>query len=503
MGTDSADIEVDVVVVGAGGAGMTAAAEAAAAGLKVVIIEKAQVVGGTTRLSVGSIMAAGGDFQRRAGIADSPAEHDQDLARISGALGAHDDPDLRKLLTDNVADTVRFLQSIGVNFLGPLPQPPHEKSRLHQVMPTSRAYVHRLEKLCRRRGVEIRVGTRLTALIVTEGRVTGVVAERDGRPVRLRATRGVVLASGDMGANNALMHAHMKSWAKGIEPYNPHSTGDGQVAAAAIGGQIVSRKELGPEMAAAIRFVRPGPSWLHRVPPYPWLTRAMILAQKLLPAALIRPFTMKFLTTALGPDRGVYEQGAILVNRKGERFVDELRAPAIHLTEQPEGEAYIVFDGRFGRKFSAWPYFISTAPGVAFAYLRDYRAARPDLYNEARSIAELAARLGMPADALAATIAATNAGREEALRLVEPPYYALGPVKTWVLVGSIGLAVNTRLEVLDADRRAIPGLYAVGQAGVGAMFLSGHGHGLGWAFTSGRLVARSLAAAAPSAQGPD
>jgi glycine/D-amino acid oxidase-like deaminating enzyme len=48
----------DLIVVGAGGSGMIAAAEAARQGLKVIVFEKTPQVGGTTGLSVGTIMAA-------------------------------------------------------------------------------------------------------------------------------------------------------------------------------------------------------------------------------------------------------------------------------------------------------------------------------------------------------------------------------------------------------------------------------------------------------------
>ncbi|MEJ0024754.1 MAG: FAD-dependent oxidoreductase [Rhizomicrobium sp.] len=489
------DAVADVIVVGAGGSGMTAAASAAALGLKVIVVEKDAKVGGTTGLSVGSIMAAGGAFQKRAGIEDSPADHARDLDAIRTTMGAQDDPELRALLTENVADTVEFLRSIGVNFLAPLPQPPHTKSRLHQVMPTSRAYVQRLHRLCRQLGVEIRLGTPLTRIVVENGRVGGIEARSGNRDIRLTARRGVVLASGDLGGNNQLMHKYLRNWVPGIEVYNPNNTGDGHVAAAAVGGHIVPRKDLGAEMSAAIRFVKPRDSLIQKIPPYPSVTRALILAMKVLPDWLIRPFMMKFLTTTLGPDRIMYQQGAILVNMRGERFADELNAPNVLIPQQPDGLAYLVFDERFAQKFRRWPYFISTAPGVAFAYLDDYRAARPDLFNRAPSIEALAARLGMPPDGLARTIAETNRAREPEMQLLEAPFYALGPVKTWVLIGPVGLSVNTRLQVLDEAGAAIPGLYAVGQVAQGAMTLSGHGHGLGWAFTSGRLVARSLAGA--------
>jgi anaerobic glycerol-3-phosphate dehydrogenase len=61
---------------------------------------------------------------------------------------------------------------------------------------------------------------------------------------------------------------------------------------------------------------------------------------------------------------------------------------------------------------------------------------------------------------------------------------------------SIGVSVDDRLQVLDNDGKKISGLYAVGGAGQGGLSIVAHGHGLGWAFTSGRLAARNLLALA-------
>ena len=62
--TESWDIETEVLVVGAGGAGVSAAAEASAAGAKVLVLEKAGIMGGTTNLSGGVMQAAGTKYQK-------------------------------------------------------------------------------------------------------------------------------------------------------------------------------------------------------------------------------------------------------------------------------------------------------------------------------------------------------------------------------------------------------------------------------------------------------
>ena len=52
--------------------------------------------------------------------------------------------------------------------------------------------------------------------------------------------------------------------------------------------------------------------------------------------------------------------------------------------------------------------------------------------------------------------------------------------------------INRHLQVLDQDGNVIPGLYAVGQNGLGGMILWGHGLHIAWALTSGRLAGEAI-----------
>jgi succinate dehydrogenase/fumarate reductase flavoprotein subunit len=206
---------------------MVAAATAARRGLDVLIFEKAPNVGGTTGMSVGTIMAARSRQQIDAGIKDHPDIHAADLEAICQSMGVVDDAQLRQVLVDNVADTVEWLRGIGINFLAPLPQPPHSVDRLHQVMPTSRAYIVRLHRICVKLGVTFHLGMPVRRLVVEQSRVVGVEAGISDAAVLARARVGVVLASGDAGGNGRLMHGYMKTWADDVEIYNPNNTGDG------------------------------------------------------------------------------------------------------------------------------------------------------------------------------------------------------------------------------------------------------------------------------------
>jgi hypothetical protein len=108
-------------------------------------------------------------------------------------------------------------------------------------------------------------------------------------------------------------------------------------------------------------------------------------------------------------------------------------------------------------------------------------------------VGQLARAAGFDAAKLAAAIEGANRSRPTEQQLSQGPFYALGPAKTWVLVAPIGLAVNEKLEVLTPAGKAIPGLYAVGHTGMAGFTMTGHGHGLGWAFTTGRLAAENAA----------
>lgn len=488
----------DVVVVGGGGSGLAAAVEAAGSGARVVLIEKTPALGGTTQLSIGSITATRTAYQEKAGIEDSPAAHFEDMALFHGPHAGLDNAELRRLLCENVPETVAWLAQLGVEFFGPNPEPPHRKPRMLNVLPNSRAYIFHLSRRARALGVDVRLSTRLERLVVEGGRVVGVEAScADGSRVRISARRGVVLASGDYSASRELKARFAGPEVAAVDALNETNTGDGQRLGLELGAEVLNgHVMLGPE----IRFQKPPRRPLiQALPPSRLLARLMRLSMGAMPAWLLRPFVMMFLTTALAPSPNLFRAGAVLVNKLGRRFTDERATPAIDVPKQPDKLAYILFDGAVGRKFEAWPHFISTAPGIAYAYLGDYRRNRRDVFHRAASLEALAGRLGMPAAELQRTVAAHNArlraegAADGPAPIAEPPFHALGPVKTWIMFTDGGLTVTPGLQVKRADGSAIPGLFAAGSAGQGGLLLEGHGHHLGWAFTSGRIAGRNAA----------
>jgi succinate dehydrogenase/fumarate reductase flavoprotein subunit len=483
----------DVVVIGGGGAGLAAAIEARTAGCETVLLEKNAKLGGSTAWSVGSITSTGTPHQLRAGIVDRPQDHFEDMPLFAGELAARDNDELRRILCEEVPDAFRWLSSLGVRFFGPMPEPPHRQPRMHNVLPNSLSYIYHLERHARRIGVAIVPEARVVKLLTEARTVTGAACS-DGR--RFLARCGVVLAAGDFTNDPELKARYMGPQQAKVEGVNVTATGDGQKLALPLGARIVNGDlALGPEL----RFIPPARTTLvRRLPPWPALARTIEWAMGHVPQALLRPFIMSFLTTALAPSPRLFEAGAILVNRDGLRFCDELDAPALALPDQPEKTGFIVLDGALARQFSAWPHFVSTAPGVAYAYVPDYRRNRPDVFTEDATVIGLARKLGMDPSTLQAAMrdAARRALRNSGSTLrppLDPPFIALGPVRAVFVHNEGGLAVDHEHRVLGKQDRPIPGLYAAGATGQGGLLLKGHGHHLAWAFVSGRRAGKLAA----------
>lgn len=501
--TDDGPTMVDVVVVGGGGAGLAAAVTAAQAGAQVVLLEKNDRLGGTTALSVGSFSAAGTSVQRAAGVTDTPDDFRRDLALSNGELETREDDVLREVLTANGGVAFDWLRSLGLQFIGPTEEPPFTKPRMHNIVPNSRAYIVELERAARRAGVSIRTGFRVNRLVPDDdGRVVGVEG-----PYRVGARRGVVLATGDYSANAELKARWLGPERAALPPVNPTSTGDGFVMAMALGAvakntdRAVEDLRLRPPTNATVGLVG-------RLPTSPAVARVLRVAIERLPRRIVTRFVRAVLTGHVAPSQVLFEAGAVLVNSDGKRFTDELRTPARGLARQKENAAYVVFDARVARMFSAWPHPLSTFPGVAYAYLADYERFRPDAIRHRTTLGELALAIGADPATMEQDLARYNdtvraRGEDEFGRtalehpVVEPPFYALGPLTGFVTITDGGLGLDERCRVLDAEGTPIPGLYAAGSTGQGGLILRNHGLHVAWAITSGRVAGAAVTEDAP------
>ncbi|WP_417584222.1 FAD-dependent oxidoreductase [Pelagibacterium sp.] len=504
-GRDTQGGEWDVVVVGGGGSGLAAAIEARSLGRRVVLLERDSRLGGSTGRSIGSFTANNTPQQIRDGIKDSPDEHYEDMKRFCEqsprihrqARNVPDNDELRRFFVDNVTDTFNWISEMGVVFYGPLPEPPHRRPRMHNVLPNSRAYIYHLERRARKIGVEIKTSMRAVELMVEQDRVTGIKCETPaGQRHAFRARGGVVLTTGDFSADRDMRARHLPSLTD-VQPVNPHNSGDGHRMVLELGGRLIDTGLY----SAGIRFQAPPPSWITRLPPQRFFTRIMDWSMRSLPDWLLRPVVMSFLTTILVPSAKLFKAGAVLVNKHGVRFVNEIDNPADSgrpaLADQPDQMGYIIFDARVSRQFAQWPYYVSTAPGVAYAYVPDYRRTRPDVFHEAKTIGELAGKIGVERSVLEETVNDFNAslpiGDDQRKPMTEGPFVAMGPVRFFLNFSDSGIAVDTQMRVLGADDMPVQGLFAAGFTGMGGVLLEGHGHHIAWAFTSGRFAGRHAA----------
>ncbi len=451
------DEEVEVVVVGGGGAGLVAAITAAEAGAKVLLLEKSAAAGGATKLSGGVIQAAGTTYQEDHGIADdSPDKHYECwMAASEGWV----DSDLVRTLADGAPEGLTWLAGHGVTYghvyaVGDLPTVERSlmPGRLH--IPAGAGenwkqtkggglYVDQLVGIAEGLGVETRPSTPVVALVAgAESGVTGVVAgpEEDAR--RIRATRGVVLASGGFG-RSAEMAALL----------SPRLAWEQQTSL-----QIVPRSDTGDGIRMAQR-VGAGVAGLGATVCYP--------------------------LTSVGRVEPEGEIPGIWVNRQGQRFVNEAAHYGYVMREVYRQEGQVV-----------WAVY--DQHGVD--------AGAPSGDHEADTLDALAAAIEVPAGALSCTVELWNAGAaagEDAMfhkrhglqPLDRPPFRAV--TLRYASVASVGgLRIDPEARVLDVEGAPIPRLYAAGMVAGG--FIGPVYPGSGTAITAtlvlGRIAGANAAA---------
>src|SRR6478735_1728074 len=262
----------DVIVVGSGG-GLFGAYAAAARGLRTLVIEKSEFVGGTTAWSGAGIWLPGNPAEVRAGLEGGSAAarpyldaiigDDAPVALREAYLEAgprmieelEADPAIGEFewrgVPDYFADAPGALRKGRTIFpanidrselgdLEPIVRRPLWTERwgveAPETMVGGQALIGRaLLAFTNTGNGEIRTNTALEGLIVEDGRVVGVEAVSDGEPVRLFAERGVLLAAGGFESNRELREQYQPpmtdEWTMGV----PSNTGDALLAGIDLG----------------------------------------------------------------------------------------------------------------------------------------------------------------------------------------------------------------------------------------------------------------------------
>lgn len=354
------------------------------------------------------------------------------------------------------------------------------------------ALVARLVDTLLRRKVGLRLRASVGALIHEGGAIRGAIV--DGQKVRAR--RGVVLATGGFSHDPRLRSMFLPKAAGPLSAANPENSGDGMRLGMECGARLEPAGEDAAFWAPVSRFTRPDG------------------------------------TTGLFPhtvtDRG--KPGAIAVNRVARRFVNEavsyhefvramLRADnsgsAVNAgNAAPSAGVHLVCDRDF-----LWRYGLGAIRPMS---LSTKRWRRTGYLTEAPTIGDLARGIGLDPAVLERTVADYNTGARRGVDpqfgrgsdayqrhmgdparlpnpcvapLEHPPFYAIALYPA-DLGTSMGLSTDAEARVLGGNGRPIPGLYAVGNDMNSVMngAYPGPGITLGPALTFGYLAARSIAA---------
>jgi tricarballylate dehydrogenase len=464
----------DVVVVGAGNAALTAALAACEAGAQVLVLEKAspEERGGNSRFTGGIVRFVydglddivplvpdlSHDQIARLDVQPYSAEaYTQDIMRMSEGKA---DPTLTRVLVENSYPTLRWMQTLGVQF--ELYQTAvRQGNRIHfpagaviQFWNGGPGLTQRLFRTAEARGIGVVYDALVQDLLTTpEGRVQGVRAQTPEGLIDIHAG-AVVLACGGFEAS-----AERRTRFLGAEWERVHVRGTRHNT-----GELLERVEaLGAQMGGHL-------TGAHAVPVDAGSPEVGDLYLGDLTARLSYPL-------------------GIMVNREAQRFIDEgmdfksysytVMGPAI--LRQPGGEAYQIFDQQ-------------TVDRLEVRYGSGSKPVTAD------TIEDLAAQLGLPPAALVQTVDTYNAAVQDrafnpaikdgkctqgiapaktnwALRLDAPPFVAY-KVCCGITFTYGGVMTNPQGEVLHHNGDPILGLYAAGEI-TGGIFHHNYPSGAG------------------------
>lgn len=111
------DSTFDFVIVGSGGGGMVAALTASHAGATALVLEKQQLVGGSTAMSGGIVWVPNNPVMRAAGVPDSYEDAMAHFEAVVGDVGQASSFERRHAFVTAGPEMVAFLQHRGVRFV--------------------------------------------------------------------------------------------------------------------------------------------------------------------------------------------------------------------------------------------------------------------------------------------------------------------------------------------------------------------------------------------------
>ena len=464
-------MQFDVVTIGGGFSGLIPACRAAEAGLSAAVLEarSEERYPCSSRWSTGVANVMGLPIM---------TEPDRLFRAIVDGSGANANAAVARAIADNGKRAIDWLSEQGATFMQRALR--HDQPGQRVLAPPRRAipgldwedrgpdlFMQRLEKNLKQRGGMLMRGTRVEALVIEDGACVGVDVVRDGARARI-AAKAVVIADGGFAANREMIAKHITPRADRVLcRVGPGANGDGirmaELAGAAVGGFGAFYGHIHHRDAMTNA----------RLWPYPHLDAAA--------------------------------ECAVLVGPDSERFTDEGRggvcmANAVAGLPDPLSAVLIVDDAIWQQE----PAITTTVPA------NPTMAEAGGVLTSAPDPRTLAARLGLPADALAQTIADYNQAiaDNDFTRLAVPrsvrkhkpmpistaPFHAI-PLCTGVTGTMGGVVINDHAQALTADGSIFPGLYAVGTpvAGLEGGPRAGYVGGISKSFVLGLLAGEHIA----------
>ena len=496
------EADADVVIIGAGGGGLSAALEAVNQGAShVIVLEMTAKTGGALNYTSGSMSAAGTIIQKEEGIEDSVESYIADIMKNGSDFGGQPSLELVTLYANQAAEVFDWLYESGLKdntysvdratgnraVFAPehalysvqrtyKPSPDDKtmyKSAAHEVLDT---LVNADER------ITVLTNTKATELVANDkGQVLTVVAEGPDGEVSYTASKAIIVCTGGYSANGKLMAQYVPYGEEYLAGGAPGSDGNGLLLMQKVGGALNEAS-------------------MSAIPTFP-----MGLQSK------DNPKTGSIANTY------TWKTGGIVVNQEGKRFCNETESnPAVRevaLEEQPGAVQYDIFTDKILEDLRA-------ANGAYFydAYFAEEGQPGAHVKVTAGSIEELAEKIGVPAENLAATVEAYNAaveagGTDEFGRLYDgtkttynlavnkiegDTYYAV-PLHALCVMTLGGITANENMQVLDENGTPIPGLYAAGEVvgGIWGKFVSG-GTGVMGPIVFGKIAARHAMMSEPA-----
>ena len=458
-------LATDLVVIGGGAAGMIGAINASQQGLNVVLLEKQEFLGGASAICGGIVVAQGSEAQRNMGEkGDTPSKMAYDLLH-----NGHQRNDLSglTLYALNVGKSIDWAVKQGVQLdtkAGFAFRAEHKTPRVIPFVGGCPQYAQTLREVLATTKTDVKLTTRATKLITTDGAVTGVEAKaKDGTTYEI-AAKAVLLATGGYGWNKEMLQGDLKH----ALYYGPvSSTGDGH--------------KMAEEAGAALQLMDCGKIYPQGIESSPGIAKS-----------------------TLQGNNAAYDISGILVDINGKRVTNEKGAGKdilATLMKQKDATLYLLMDKP---SFEAFRKIIGNngvTPAEVDKWLASNGKSAP-VFAHGNTLEEAAAAAGVDATGLKATIERYNgfvkAGKDEdfgrPVRFMKKTIDTSGPMylveqkpRFATSLGSV--VVDTSLHVLDKAGRTIPNLYAAGEvANAVHGDDSAPGANVGWGITSGKAV---------------